>query len=169
DTDNAEYTRLRDLAHQEAEKRNDCYHRSQVAYQSGDGAEAKQLSNKGHQHDEAMKKYNNSAADLIYHEKNKNRPANEIDLHGLFVQEASCRVEQAMKRCEQERMDHLTIIVGKGLHSAGEGNIAKLKPAILDLVKRYNVHVEPNHPNPGCLYVEFGKGAGDMSWLDRLS
>ncbi|KAI9033944.1 hypothetical protein CLU79DRAFT_726386 [Phycomyces nitens] len=165
--DDYEYTRLRECAHQEAEKRNDCYGRSKAAYQSGDGALAKQLSNQGHQHDNAMNRYNSQAADLIFKLKNQGRSPTEIDLHGLFVKEASAKVEEAIKRCEREKYDHLVIIVGKGLHSTG--NIAKLKPAILDLVKRYNVHVEPNKPNPGCLYVEFGKGTGDMSWLDRLS
>ncbi|OAD74175.1 hypothetical protein PHYBLDRAFT_13635, partial [Phycomyces blakesleeanus NRRL 1555(-)] len=152
----SEYTRLREMAHQEAEKRNDCYARSKVAYQNGDGGLAKQLSNQGHQHDNTMNRYNNQAADYIYKLKNQGRSPTEIDLHGLFVKEASARVEEAIKRCERENYDHLIIIVGKGLHSTG--NIAKLKPAILDLVKRYNVHVEPNKPNPGCLFVEFGKG-----------
>ena len=39
--DSADYTRLRELAHQEAEKRNHCYEQSQEAYQSGDGAKGK--------------------------------------------------------------------------------------------------------------------------------
>jgi hypothetical protein len=37
--DDPEYTRLRNLAHQEALARNDCYQRSQAAYNGGDGAE----------------------------------------------------------------------------------------------------------------------------------
>jgi hypothetical protein len=49
------------------------------------------------------------------------------------------------------------------------GQIAKLKPAIIELVRKYNVSCQPNIPNPGCLYVEFGKGTGDLSWLDRIT
>lgn len=39
--DDPEYTRLRNLAHQEALARNDCYSRSQAAYNGGDGAGGK--------------------------------------------------------------------------------------------------------------------------------
>jgi hypothetical protein len=39
--DDPEYTRLRGLAHQEALTRNECYERSQQAYNNGDGAGGK--------------------------------------------------------------------------------------------------------------------------------
>lgn len=88
--DDPEYSRLRALAHEEAEKRNACYERSQQAYHSGDGAGgscfrsinfyathpipvswikrvAKELSNQGHRHDEAMRKYNKQAADMVFY------------------------------------------------------------------------------------------------------
>lgn len=87
-------------------------------------------------------------------------------MHGLYVKEASAKVEEAIRRCEQNGEKDLVIIVGKGLHSPGQ--IAKLKPAIIELVKKYNVSCQPNIPNPGCLYVEFGKGTGDLSWIDRF-
>lgn len=99
--------------------------------------------------------------------KNQGRPRNEIDLHGLYVKEASQKVEEAIQHCQQAGENDLTIIVGKGLHSPNQ--IAKLKPAIIELVKKYNVSCQPNIPNPGCLYVEFGKGTGDLSWLDRFT
>ncbi|ORX56995.1 DUF1771-domain-containing protein [Hesseltinella vesiculosa] len=165
--DDPEYTRLRSMAHDEAEKRNACYDRSQAAYQQGDGARAKEESNQGHEHDRLMKQYNQQAADLAYNQKNAGRAPNEIDLHGLFVAEASDRVEEALQRCQREGYKDLTIIVGKGLHSPD--HIAKLKPAITELVKKYQVRCEVGRPNPGCLYVEFGKGTGDMSWLDRVT
>jgi len=164
--DDPEYTRLRDLAHKEALARNDCYERSQVAYNNGEGAEAKVLSNDGHEHDRLMKQYNKQAADYVFNKKNSGRNPDEIDLHGLFVQEATDRAEEAIARCQREGRDHLTIIVGRGNHSVD--HIAKLKPAITHLVEKYDVHVEPNTPNPGCLYVQFGKGKGDMEWLDRI-
>ncbi|KAI8987677.1 hypothetical protein BDF20DRAFT_814986 [Mycotypha africana] len=165
--DDEEYIRLRALAHEEAEKRNSCYAKSQEAYKNGDGAEAKELSNRGHEHDALMKKYNKQAADHIFAVKNQGRPANEIDLHGLFVKEASDKVEEAIQHCQQIGAKDLIIIVGKGLHSPGQ--IAKLKPAIIELVKKYKVTCQPNIPNPGCLYVEFGKGTGDLSWLDQIT
>lgn len=39
--DDEEYAQLRAQAHEEAQKRNDCYARSQEAYKNGDGAEGK--------------------------------------------------------------------------------------------------------------------------------
>ncbi|KAI8344431.1 hypothetical protein BC941DRAFT_387036 [Chlamydoabsidia padenii] len=165
--DDPEYSQLRAMAHEEAEKRNACYQRSQEAYHNGDGALAKEISNEGHRHDDLMKQYNKKAANLVYAQKNDHRPPTEIDLHGLFVQEASERVDAALRRCEMEHHDHLVIIVGKGLHSPGQ--IAKLKPAIIELVQKYQVQCTPNVPNPGCLYIEFGKGTGDLSWLDRFA
>ncbi|CAO3651266.1 unnamed protein product [Mucor hiemalis] len=164
--DNQQYSSLRAQAHEAAEKRNACYAQSQEAYNSGDGARAKELSNEGHRHDESMKQYNKKASDYIYAQKNQGRPSNEIDLHGLFVKEASEKVEEAIRRCEKNGEKDLVIIVGKGLHSPGQ--IAKLKPAIIELVKKYNVSCQPNIPNPGCLYIEFGKGTGDLSWMDRF-
>lgn len=97
--------------------------------------------------------------------KNEGRPSDEIDLHGLYVQEASEKVEEAIKRCKRENADHLVIIVGKGLHSPDK--IAKLKPAIIELVNKYDINCQPNTPNPGCLYVRFD-GKGDMSWLNHI-
>lgn len=43
DHDDPEYTRLRALAHKEAEERNRCYEESQAAYHSGDGARGNQI------------------------------------------------------------------------------------------------------------------------------
>ncbi|KAI9498275.1 hypothetical protein BDB00DRAFT_755032 [Zychaea mexicana] len=165
--DSADYSRLRELAHQEAAKRNNCYEQSQEAYRNGDGAQAKQLSNQGHYHDDLMKRYNQQAADLVFEEKNAHRPDDEIDLHGLFVKEATEKVDEALRRCQRNGQDHLTIIVGKGLHSPGQ--IAKLKPAIAGMIQKHNVRCTPDRPNPGCLYVEFGQGTGDLSWLDRIT
>ncbi|KAF1797381.1 hypothetical protein V8B55DRAFT_1516580 [Mucor lusitanicus] len=165
--DDEEYAQLRAQAHEEAQKRNDCYARSQEAYKNGDGAEAKELSNQGHHHDNLMKQYNQRAADHIFSVKNQGRPLNEIDLHGLYVKEASAKVEEAVRRCQANGERDLVIIVGKGLHSPNQ--IAKLKPAIIELVKKYEVTCQPNIPNPGCLYIEFGKGTGDLSWLDRFT
>lgn len=84
--DDQEYSQLRAKAHEEAEKRNNCYAESQEAYKSGDGARgktanrvieiilktfiiAKELSNQGHHHDNLMKQYNQQAANHIYSSK----------------------------------------------------------------------------------------------------
>ncbi|RUS18096.1 hypothetical protein BC938DRAFT_476069, partial [Jimgerdemannia flammicorona] len=116
-SDDLEYTRLRQLAHQEAEARGRCYDSSKEAYSQGNGAKAKQLSNQGHEHDRKMKQYNQQAADYIFEMKNRNLPPDEIDLHGLFVQEALKKADLVIAGCIRDKRDHLTIIVGKGNHS----------------------------------------------------
>ncbi|KAI8996914.1 hypothetical protein BDB01DRAFT_713313 [Pilobolus umbonatus] len=166
-TDDDQYAYFRAKAGEEADKRGDCFERSRLAYSSGSKAEAKVLSNQGHEHGRLMKQYNQQAADYIYEKNNGHRGPNEIDLHGLHVKEASAKVEEAILRCQNNGAQSLIIIVGKGLHSPGQ--IAKLKPAIIALVEKYEVSCTPDYPNPGCLFVEFGKGKGDLSWLDRLS
>jgi hypothetical protein len=83
--DDEVYTNYRTQAHEAAQKRNDCYERSQEAYRNGDGAlgefltffplfltkrsVAKELSNQGHQHDNKMKDFNRQAAEHIYRGK----------------------------------------------------------------------------------------------------
>ncbi|CAO3685190.1 unnamed protein product [Rhizopus stolonifer] len=165
--DDEYYSSLRKKARQEAESRNDLYELSQVAYLQKEGQKAKELSVQGHIHDDQMKMYNQQAAEYMYTKNNQGRSINEIDLHGLFVAEANQKVEEAIQRCQAGKQDHLVIIVGKGLHSPGQ--IAKLKPAIIKLVEKYNISCQPDIPNPGCLYVEFGKGKGDLSWLYRIT
>lgn len=89
-----------------------------------------------------MKQYNKQAADFVFESKqdvvhvffswmshlfsrivhvakNRGRSPDEVDLHGLFVQEATERAEEAIARCQREGRDHLTIIVGRGNHSIG--------------------------------------------------
>lgn len=67
-------------------------------------------------------------------ENNKHSPQGTIDLHGLFVQEAISYTEQAIQRAQQQGLSTLRVIVGKGIHSAG--HVAKIKPAIEDLMRK---------------------------------
>ncbi|KAG0784132.1 hypothetical protein G6F57_000726 [Rhizopus arrhizus] len=109
--DDEYYSSLRDKAREQAKARNELYAQSQAAYQRKEGKKAKELSLKGHVHDDRMKEYNHTAAEYMY--------------------------------------------ARRGLHSPGQ--ISKLKPAIIQLVNKYNISCQPDIPNPGCLYIEFGK------------
>lgn len=159
-----EYTRLRSMAHQEAGLRSSCYDRSKQAYSHGDGAQAKQLSDEGHQHDAQMNRYNAQAAEWIFNENNQNIPPDQIDLHGLYVQESIEYTERKINWCKANNMDHLHVIVGKGIHSVD--HIQKLKPAIEQLMAKHHFACTPEH-NAGRLYIEFGK-QGNMNWMDDL-
>ncbi|OTA60277.1 DUF1771-domain-containing protein [Hypoxylon sp. EC38] len=86
----AEYDRLRELAREEAAKRNSCFDRAHQAYERGDGATAKELSNEGKRHAAKMAEYNKRASEFIFRENNApgRVPDDTIDLHGQFVEEA---------------------------------------------------------------------------------
>jgi hypothetical protein len=93
----------------------------------------------------------------------------EIDLHGLFVEEALERVEQRIRLCRSRSIDHLIVIVGRGNHSAN--GISRLKPAVTKLITEHQLRCTPNRPNSGCLYIEFvsaGEVSTGDSWLSVL-
>lgn len=46
-----------------------CFDESKQAYESGDGAKAKQLSEEGKRHKQEMERLNGEASDWIYHGK----------------------------------------------------------------------------------------------------
>lgn len=98
-------------------------------------------------------------------ENNKDRPINELDLHGLYVKEALLKTESRIQYCKEHKIDHLVIIVGRGKHSLN--GVTKLKPAIANLMEKYQFRCIPNKPTVGCLYVEFGHKP-DLSWLESL-
>lgn len=67
-------------------------------------------------------------------ENNKDSPPGTIDLHGLYVKEAIERTEAAINQAQGKGQDEMRVIVGKGLHS--QGNVARIKPAVEDLMRR---------------------------------
>ncbi|CAG8492294.1 119_t:CDS:2, partial [Ambispora leptoticha] len=162
----ARYQNYRRLAGEQARIRKQISEQAQAAYRNGNGRKAKELSNKAKEHYKEMEKYNKMAAEFIYRENNKNRSYQELDLHGLFVTEALEYTEQRIQYCKSMKAKNLVIIVGKGNHSIG--GVSKLKPAVAELINKYQIRCTPNRPNPGCLFLEFDQGKGDLSWFDRL-
>ncbi|KAL1977730.1 hypothetical protein VTN31DRAFT_589 [Thermomyces dupontii] len=152
-----EYDRLRNLARQEAQKRNECFDRSRRAYESGDGAAAKQLSEQGKEHARLMDMYNKQASEFIFRENNApgRVDPDTIDLHGQFVEEAEEILEQRIRAARQRGDTHLRVIVGKGNHSVN--HVQKLKPRVeqvcRDLGLRY--HTEEN---AGRIFVDLTGG-----------
>ncbi|KAM5359101.1 hypothetical protein ACJZ2D_014744 [Fusarium nematophilum] len=128
-----EYDRLRDLARAEAEKRNDCFARSRQAYEDGDGAGAKELSNEGKAHAARMDDYNQQASDFIFRENNApgRVEPDSIDLHGQFVKEAERVLEERIRADRANGQTHLIAIVGKGNHSSG--GVQRIKPKVKEL------------------------------------
>ncbi|PYH64165.1 Smr domain-containing protein [Aspergillus vadensis CBS 113365] len=157
----AEYDRLRNLARQEASKRNSCFQRSQEAYSSGDGAKAKELSEQGKAHGRKMEEYNKQASEFIFRENNANGrvSADTIDLHGQFVEEAEEILEERIKYAKAHGQDHLHVIVGKGNHSAN--HIQKIKPRVEQVCQELGLQYATEE-NAGRIYVNLTGGPADM-------
>lgn len=157
----AEYDRLRDLARQEAAKRNSCFDRAHQAYERGDGAEAKELSNEGKRHAAKMDEYNKQASDYIFRENNAvDRVADDtIDLHGQFVEEAEDILENRIRYAQQHGQSHLHVIVGKGNHSTD--HVQKLKPRVEQVCRELGLQYA-TEDNAGRIYVNLQGGEAVM-------
>ncbi|CAE6407147.1 unnamed protein product, partial [Rhizoctonia solani] len=129
---NPHYQDLRSRAREEGDAMSRAFDASQDAYQSGDGAKAKELSNEGKRHKAEMERLNKEASDWIFEQVNLDSAPDELDLHGLYVKEAIERTEAAVEAAQTRGDQQIRIIVGKGLHS--QGRVAKLKPAIEELM-----------------------------------
>ncbi|KAH8668345.1 hypothetical protein BX600DRAFT_548705 [Xylariales sp. PMI_506] len=153
----AEYDRLRDLARQEAAKRNSCFDRSHQAYERGDGAEAKNLSNEGKAHAAKMDEYNKQASDFIFRENNSPGRVTDdtIDLHGQFVEEAEDILEQRIRYAQQQGQSHLHVIVGKGNHSAN--HVQKIKPRVEQVCRELGLQYHTEE-NAGRIYINLTGG-----------
>ncbi|EXJ83213.1 hypothetical protein A1O1_06832 [Capronia coronata CBS 617.96] len=156
-----EYDRLRDLARQEAAKRASCSARSQEAYQRGDGAAAHALSEEAKAHGRKMEEYNRQASEFIFRENNApgRVPADTIDLHGQFVEEAEDILEERIRYARAHGDKHLHVIVGKGNHSTG--HVQKLKPRVEQVCQELGLQYR-TEPNEGRIYVDLTGGAVDM-------
>ncbi|KAG9069329.1 hypothetical protein KI688_010229 [Linnemannia hyalina] len=136
---------------------------SQIAYKSGNGAKAKELSLKAKEYGREMDRYNNMARDMVF--KCRNEPSNELDLHGLKVREALDITRERLTKFVKNREPNLMIIVGRGKNSIN--GVAKIKPAVTELVNEFHIKATPNKPNQGCIWIEpAGPEGMDLSWLD---
>jgi len=96
---------------------------------------AKELSTKGHEKTEKMKLLQKESAEAIFKAKNKGREVNELDLHGLQVEQAVMLVNKHLQKIAKLRSKGFTtlhIITGKGLHSSAE---IRLLPAVQELLQ----------------------------------
>ncbi|KAK9467142.1 hypothetical protein V1512DRAFT_262048 [Lipomyces arxii] len=158
--DDQEYRRLRDLAQNEYNARLRLLDQAHVAYQSGDGAEAKKLSELGKQHGDAMDLYNAQAAAFVFRANNADSDEDEIDLHGLYVKEAEEYLTQRIAACKARNESHLEVIVGKGNHSSG--GISKLKPAVERLCRENHFQYGVDDDNSGVIIINFKQSGGKV-------
>ncbi|SCW00465.1 LAFE_0C04786g1_1 [Lachancea fermentati] len=157
-----EYKRLRDAAEQAYSKRQQFSQQSQQAYKSGDGAAARELSEKAKQQLEVAEKFNLQAAEYVFTQNNADSDSNEIDLHGLYTKEAQWILQRRIAAAVANRESVLKVIVGKGLHSAN--GVAKIKPAVEELCSEAHLanYIDPK--NAGVLVVELQGASVPASW-----
>ncbi|KAK5664083.1 hypothetical protein OQA88_297 [Cercophora sp. LCS_1] len=153
----AEYDRLRDLARAEGDKKRSCFERSQQAYQQGDGAAAKSLSEEGKRHQRQQDAYNKQASEFIFRENNApGRIAEDtIDLHGQYVEEAEDILEARIRDARARGQTHLHVIVGKGNHSTGR--VQKIKPRVEQVCREMGLDFATEE-NAGRIYVDLTGG-----------
>lgn len=148
----AEYDRLRDLARSEGDKKRSCFDQAHQAYERGDGAGAKELSDEGKRHQQKQAEYNKQASDFIFRENNApGRVAEDtIDLHGQFVEEAERILEDRIRYARSTGQSHLHVIVGRGNHSTG--HVQKIKPRVEQVCQELGLDYATEE-NDGRIYV----------------
>ncbi|KAK7685326.1 hypothetical protein QCA50_011690 [Cerrena zonata] len=105
---NPHYTSLRARANEEGDKMASCFEQSHEAYQRGDGAAAKELSNEGKAHQREMERLNKEASDWIFIENNKDSNPGEVDLHGLYVKEAISYTDRSIQEAKARGDSEIT-------------------------------------------------------------
>ncbi|SJL14352.1 uncharacterized protein ARMOST_17808 [Armillaria ostoyae] len=152
DQPNEYYIGLRARANKEGDEMARCFSESHEAYNRGDRAAAKDLSNQGKNHKQKMEQLHKEASKWIYLENNRDRKPGEIDLHGLYVKEAIAYTDTALAEAKLRGDSEIRLIVGKGSHS--EGGVAKVRLAIEELMRKYLLVAELDPSNSGVLVVE---------------
>lgn len=122
-----------------ARKRQEYFDASKKAHDEGDGKLAKELSEKGKQEGELMKKAQAEAARAVFKKRNADNGDDVIDLHGLQVEPAVEIVAEYLDKWTKKSGSY-TIITGKGLHSDEKG--PKIRPAVEKLLKDRNIKFE---------------------------
>lgn len=147
------------MASREADKRSELLTQSQQAYKEGDGEQAKILSNKAKEHEAKMDEYNEKAASFVFQANNVKSAADEIDLHGLFVDEAIDVLGKRIQACIERRDSYLKAIVGKGLHSE---HGPKIKYAVEEMCQKQGFRWALEEGNSGVIVIDFTQSGGEV-------
>ena len=132
--------------------RNQAFEQSKKCYERKDHNNAKKYSREGKLHDLYRKIWNAKAVKVIFERNNRGRGLKEIDLHGLFVEEAKQEFKKRIDICKWIGIKYLRVIVGKGNNS--KDGVAKIKPAIIELANKMRLNCQLVPGNVGCLVIE---------------
>jgi hypothetical protein len=155
--DNPDYAgpegnKLRAEAQKFAEQRGELLGAATKAFESGDKAKAKELSDKGKEAGRQMEEANKKAAAVILKHRNDGHGDNYLDLHGLYLQEALDAFHAKMEHLKSSSGSEeivFEVIPGAGNHSKDK---AIIKPKIIEeLSKDKSVRFEEK--NAGSILV----------------
>jgi len=139
-----------------SKKRKAYSEQSKAVYNTGQRGRAKDLSNEAKKQDRLAKDYHRQAKDYIFRVNNINRAEDEIDLHGLYVEEAKDTLRQRLEAEKKRGGSGIHVIVGKGNHS--DGKVPKIKPAVEELCRSLKLQVS-QEANAGRLYISISQPA----------
>jgi DNA-nicking Smr family endonuclease len=149
-------SRVRAHERQLFSKKQQLFEAASNAYKKGQGAEAKRLSRTAHQTDEKYRRARQEASVTILHLRNHGKPADTLDLHGQYVEEALSFTKQRLKELRNinnaQRTSSLLIITGAGHHS--EDGRAKIRPAVLNFLRKKGYSFKEE--GPGAFRVHLG-------------
>lgn len=152
-----EYQKWRKLAQDASHEREKLSKQSQEAYKRGDKVRAHELSVQSHAKFAEYAEYNLKAAEYVFWTNNQDSAADEIDLHGLHVNESIWILKKrVVNEYTNNDLRPLKAIVGKGLHSAH--GVAKLKPAVEELCSEAGISCQVQKGNSGVLVLGFASG-----------
>ncbi|CAE6502120.1 unnamed protein product [Rhizoctonia solani] len=146
------YEQLRTRARLAGDSMSKSFEDAKKAYSSGERAKAKQLAEAGKRYQAEMHRLNAEASQWV-HEQLNSGDKDGVDLHGLYVKEAVKKAEAAIRAAQNRGDEELRIIVGRGSHS--EGQMAKIKPAIEELISKKHLDSWTDPRNAGVLIVQF--------------
>jgi len=159
----------RDRATAEAYLRSRALEQSQAAWAAGNKEESKRLSELGKAHGAKMEHFNKLASKSIFthhNDSSKSSTFSNIDLHGLFVNEALERAQAHLTACRKAQIKTTSFITGRGNRSTD--GVPKIKIAILGMLKREGVDVDGTNTNEGAVVAILGDGVDNGLSSDTL-
>lgn len=124
---------------------------AQNAYLKGDHEGARKYSQqKNEQYSMAYSK-RAKACENAFSRNNQHRAVDEIDLHGLYVDEALDKLSKRIRVCRNEGYQSLNVVTGLGNHSPS--GVPKIRPKVLEYLDSQGISY---NTNGGCIAV----------WLD---
>lgn len=163
ESDAEEAQQLREEASNLRALAQESFEASQAAWNAGDRAGAADYKKERLALAERARAADAAASEAIFRQNNAGRPDDEIDLHGLYVNEALEKAEQAIQAAKAHGRKQLVFITGKGNNS--RGGIPKVKPAMEQLMVKHQLRCTTGVPNAGCITVQFVEDAGLVGWF----